>query len=141
MATKQQMTGMRGVYVVAAELCKRGFIVAPTSRNARGADLLVTDQECRRAYSVQVKANARTFGFWLLNSKTKGLVSETLIYVLVNLRKGGDEFFVVPSKVVSRKMGIYPPPPGKKSTWYAFGHKSAQPYRDRWDLFGSPTKS
>lgn len=26
MATKQQMTGMRGVYLVAAELCKRGLL-------------------------------------------------------------------------------------------------------------------
>ena len=37
------ITGMRGVYLVAAELSKRGFIASPTSRGAQGADLLVTD--------------------------------------------------------------------------------------------------
>jgi hypothetical protein len=39
MASKQQMTGMLGVYLTAAELVKRGFIVSPTSRSALGADL------------------------------------------------------------------------------------------------------
>lgn len=32
-----QITGMRGVYLVAAELSRLGFIVSPTSRGARGA--------------------------------------------------------------------------------------------------------
>jgi hypothetical protein len=57
MATKGQMTGMLGVYLVAAELSRLGFIVSPTSRSAAGADLLVTDQECQKAWSVQVKTN------------------------------------------------------------------------------------
>jgi hypothetical protein len=58
MATTGQMTGMRGVYLVAAELTRLGFIVSPTSRSARGADLLVTDQECQKAWSVQVKTKS-----------------------------------------------------------------------------------
>jgi hypothetical protein len=52
MASKAQMTGMLGVYLVAAELSGRGFIVSPTSRSAFGADLLVTDQQCKKAWSV-----------------------------------------------------------------------------------------
>ncbi len=66
MASKQQ-TGMRGVYLVAAELASRDFVVSPTSRSAIGADLLVTDHTCRRAHSVQVKTNARPATFWLLS--------------------------------------------------------------------------
>ena len=45
MAKNAIISGMTGVYLVAAELSKRGFIVSPTSRGAEGADLLVTDQE------------------------------------------------------------------------------------------------
>ncbi len=130
MAGKQQLTGMRGVYLVAAELCKRGFVVAPTSRSAVGADLLVTDQLCRRAYSVQVKTNARIFGFWLLGAKAKTLVSSTYVYVLVNLRKGGEqvEYFVVPSKVIAKKMYENKT---EKGTWRSFGYEHAEPYRDK----------
>ena len=58
MASKARMTGMLGVYLTAVELVKRGFIVSPTSRSAMRADLLVTDQLCQRAWSVQVKTNA-----------------------------------------------------------------------------------
>ena len=103
-----QIAGMRGVYLVAAELSRLGFIVSPTSRSAQGADLLVTDQLCNRAFSVQVKTNAKTFNFWLLNKKAKELISSSHIYVLVNIRGEGKdiEYFVVPSKVISEKMVI-----------------------------------
>jgi hypothetical protein len=71
MATSQQITGMQGVHLAAAELSKRGFIVSPTSRGAFGADLIVTDQSCNRVFSVQVKNNKKTFTFCLLNKKAK----------------------------------------------------------------------
>ena len=54
----RHITGMTGVYCAAAELSRQGYIVSPTSRSARGADLLVTDQSCLNAWSVQVKTNA-----------------------------------------------------------------------------------
>jgi hypothetical protein len=107
MAYKTQMTGMRGVYLVASELSRLGFIVSPTSRSAAGADLLVTDQKCKKTYSVQVKTNAKTFNFWLIGKKAKDTVSDTHIYVLVNIRqykKTGEkiEYFIVPSKQLAR---------------------------------------
>ncbi len=69
LATKSQLSGMRGVYLVAAELVARGFIVSVTSRSAAGADLLVTDEACAQAWSVQVKANANSGTYWLLGPK------------------------------------------------------------------------
>jgi hypothetical protein len=65
MASKGQVTRMAGVYLVAAELSRRGFIVSPTSGSAHGTDLLTTDLRARRTYAIEVKTNARTFGFWL----------------------------------------------------------------------------
>lgn len=73
MAAQHQMTGMLGVYLVAAELAKNGFIVSPTSRSAFGADLLVTDQKCRKAWSVQVKTNRKPASFWLVNKHSTDL--------------------------------------------------------------------
>jgi hypothetical protein len=37
-ASKDQMTGVRGGYLVAAELTRCGFIVSPTSRSAFGRE-------------------------------------------------------------------------------------------------------
>jgi hypothetical protein len=137
MASKQQMTGMHGVYLVAAELTNRGYIVSPTSRAAYGADLLVTDQHCRKAWSVQVKTNRKAASFWLLNARARETTSPSHVYVFVNMR--GDhrpDYYVVPSRTVAKKMRVTPP--GRSSTWYSFFRDSAKPHRERWEVFGNP---
>lgn len=137
MASKGQMTGMRGVYLVAAELARRGFIVSPTSRSAIGADLLVTDQKCKRAYSVQVKTNGRTFNFWLIGKNAQETVSETHIYVLVNLKntkRSGEmiEYFIVPSKKLVRR-GDH------DRDWPSIDREIILDCKDNWSAFGRPT--
>ena len=49
MTSKSQLTGMTGVYLVAAQLSRRGYIASPTSRSAQTADLLVVDVNRMRA--------------------------------------------------------------------------------------------
>ena len=81
MAIHTQLTGMIGVYLAAAELSHRGFIVSPTSRSARGADLLVTDQDCQKTWSVQVKTNANKNAkmrtTWSLSESNKYFTSDS----------------------------------------------------------------
>ena len=137
MTTKGQLTGMTGVYMVAAELTRRGFIASPTSRSARGADILVADQNCKHACSLQVKTNGKSASFWLLNAHAKDMVSPTHLYVLVNLIKDRPEFFIVPSRVVARRMDIAKQ---GKSTWYSISRKSVKEFKDNWDLLGEPGK-
>lgn len=137
MASKQQTTGMRGVYLVAAELTKLGFIASPTSRSAHGADILVTSQSCAKAFSVQVKTNAKTHNFWNVGEKAKKLTASTHLYVFVNIRtlKSGEvvEYYVVPSTVVAKKMRFSTSP---KSEWYSFYRADALRYKDKWSYFG-----
>jgi hypothetical protein len=135
MGSKHQLTGMTGLYLVAAELSKRGFIVSPTSRSALTADLLVTDTSCRNIYGVQVKTNASTFTFWLVGAKTSRIVSDHLIYALVNLRKSGPEFFLVPSRVVAQKVVHSPATETRKSVWYSVYLKDIAEHRDGWGIF------
>lgn len=138
MASKGQLTGMRGVYLVAAELSRPGLIASPTSRSTIGTDILVTDNFCKRSFSVQVKTNAKTFNYWLVGSRAKEIVSLSHVYVFVNLRSKKDgeaiEFYIVPSSVVAQKTRL-----GKaKSTgskWYLFNLNDAMPFKDKWDVF------
>ena len=133
MPLKGQLTGMTGVFLVSAELTRRGFIASPTSRSARGADILVADRNCKHACSIQVKTNAKNAGFWLLNSNAKDMVAPTHFYVLVNIRKDGPEFFVVPSEVVARKMDVATQ--GKtKTTWYSISRANVRGFEAKWDL-------
>lgn len=126
---------MTGVYLVAAELSKRGFVASPTSRSAQGADLLVTDTDCQRSYAVQVKTNARTFNFWLLSSKAREMKSKSLIYALVNLRKDRTDYYLVPSKVVADGVRESPPSKTRKSTWYSIYLDKIERYKDNWAIF------
>lgn len=135
MASKHQFTGMTGLYLVAANLSWRRFIVSPTSRSAHTADLLVTDALCLNTYAVQVKTNACTFSFWLVNPLTSQIVSESLVYAFVNLRKTGPEFYIVPSAVVAQKVRVSKPSKTRKSVWYSVYLNDIAEFRDKWDIF------
>jgi len=135
-ALSGQITGMRGVFLVAAQLARLGFIVSPTARNAAGADLLVSNQRCSKAFTVQVKANAKCGNNWLVGKRAKALSARTFIYVLVNnCSADAADLYVVPSKVVARHVHRIPRP---RSTWYAVYRKSVAAYQDAWSLFGKP---
>jgi len=127
---------MRGVYLVAAEIAARGLIVAPTSRSAAGADLLVTDENCDRALSVQVKTNSRPANFWLVGPRARSIASKSHLYVFVNIRPAGQahEYYVVPSKCVAEKSKIEVRP---SSTWYSFFRADAARFRSKWSLLGA----
>ena len=125
MRANGQMTGMLGVYLSAAELTKRGFIVSPTSRSAFGADLLVTDQRCLKAWSVQVKTNRKAASFWLVNPHVAQSQSESHIYVFVNNADAGPVFYAVPSRDVACIHKVKRRP---KTTWYQVDRKDLTGY-------------
>ena|SRR5215469_14333236 len=140
MASKAQMTGMLGVYLTAVELIKLGFIVSPTSRSAMGADLLVTDQHCRKSWSIQVKTNASTAKFWLMAKHAKEMASSSHVYVFVSVPKNAKRqpaFYVVPSKTVAESIRTSRPTKTRKATWYSWFRDDEQ-YKDRWQIFGNP---
>ena len=107
MASRFQ-NGMQGVFLAAAELTYRGFVVSLTARNAFGADLLVADNQCQHAWSVQVKTNQDTSSnFWLLNAHSENLKSDSHVYIFVALRGNQrPKFLVVPSRVVAEN-GVF----------------------------------
>jgi hypothetical protein len=133
------MTGMQGVYLVATELTKRGLVVSPTSRSTFGADLLVTDQKCKHAWSVQVKTNFDRRKFWLLSEHACEVTSDTHIYVLVNLgqknpqqMESPPDFYVVPGRVVARRKVKTPP----RGSLPAIEQPKIIEFKNRWELFG-----
>ena len=133
MPSDKLVTGMRGVYLVAAELSRLGYIVSPTSRGAQGADLLVTDSTCQRVYTVQVKTDTRN-PFWLIGKRVKSTVSKSHIFVLVRIRalKDGEsvEYYVVPSRKVS-ELGYL------KGNFPNIKRKDIERYKNKWKIFSN----
>jgi len=141
MATLGQMTGMLGTYLAAAELTRNGLVVSITSRNARGADLLVADQDYERTWSIQVKTNRKPASFWLLSKDYSELAAPRHIYLFVNLR--GDvrpDYYIVPSRVV-KKLGTTTSLRSGGSVWHEFSRRNAEPYKDKWLIFNRRTPS
>jgi hypothetical protein len=135
MATKGQLTGMTGVYLVAAQLSRRGFVVSPTSRSAHGVDLLASAPNGIRTLAFEVKTNARSFSFWLLGKKANQITVRSQYYVLVNLRKDIEEYFVVPSRIVAKRMVVKTRASGR-SKWRFIYLKDIERYRDKWPFAG-----
>ena len=135
------MTGMQGVFLVAAELTRHGLTASPTSRSSFGADILATDRECKRAWSVQVKTNAGSASFWLLHKHCSEVKSTSHVYVLVNLRqknqrsKLNPEFYVVPSRVLAARMRTTPPRGTTGSVFYSISRAKIEMYKERWAVF------
>jgi len=126
--------------LVAAELSRLGYSVAPTARNAAGADLLVFDPTTARAASIEVKTNAKRANFWLVGERTKTSGSPSHFYAFLNIstpRGGGEvyEYYLVPSEVVAQETVVQRSSTG--SIWYSFMLKSAEKYRDGWSQLHS----
>ena len=54
-----QLTGNVGLYYVCYRLSRLGWNVLPTSRNARGVDIVAYDQKGLRKHTIQVKTLSR----------------------------------------------------------------------------------
>lgn len=129
-ASKNQISGMRGVFLVAAELAERGFIVSPTSRSARGVDLLVTNPQGSRTFAVEVKSAAKTT-FWIVGKGAGKHPSGNNVWVFVKFGKQRERsrFFVVPSKYLRKfvRQGVMAP---------FVKRNDLLKYEDRWSAFG-----
>ena len=137
MASKGQFTGMTGAFLVAAQLSSKSLVASTTSRGAAGADILVTNAECEVAFSVQVKTNSKSAGFWILGKKEPSRGSKSHIYAFVNLGKdeSGDitgDYYLVPSAVV-RKVARFG---DEKWRNYSVYKADIMKYRNDWRLFG-----
>lgn len=142
MASKAQFTGMTGTFLVAAQLSARNLVASTTSRSAAGADILVTDEHCSAAFSVQVKTNSKSAGFWILGKKKPSVKVESYIYAFVNLRKNenGDitgDYYLVPSCVVT-KIARYG---GENWQNYSVYREDIEEYQNNWSALQKPPKA
>lgn len=126
-----KLIGDAGEFYVAFNLARRGVHPALLSTNAKGADLLVTD-DGQKIVSIQVKTSAARHDprIWQVNKPPS--VSKDFFFVFLNVFDDESkpvECFIVPSQDVLTL-----------TTWNKKWHnfkitKAIEPdYKDRWDL-------
>lgn len=139
------LSGVSGEYFVAAELSRRGFITSVTLKNAKGIDILITDEKAQVFIVIQVKTNQKTRKAWVLTEKSEKFHGDNLFYVFVNLNNFGilPDFYVVPSIIVSKQIKEshqnWLDTPGKKGQKHndnplRLFHDENDLYLNKWEL-------
>jgi hypothetical protein len=113
------------------ELSKRGWNVLPTSRNAKGVDVVIYNQKATQTHTIQVKTLSRKDPV-PFSSNLDNLVAE---YVII-CRKVFDEkpeMFIIKSNEV--KKHIHKGEKGGKISYW-LEPKDYEKYKDKWDTIG-----
>lgn len=130
MKRSNQLTGNVGLFYVCYLLSKRGWNCLPTTRNAKGPDLVIYSQDAKKFFTVQVKALSRKspvpFG-----SKPQ-LISD-FVFIVVNVFSKDPEIFIMTPEEV--KMRLHKgEKEGKISYWLQ--PKEYESFKDRWEMIG-----
>ena len=126
-----QLVGNMGLYYICYELSKRGWNALPTSRNARGIDIMIYSQDAVRKYTIQVKALSKIAPV-PLGSKLDNLYADYLI-ICGNVLKQ-PEIFV--TKIANIMSSIHKgEKDGRFSYWLQ--PKDFERFKDNWDVIGN----
>jgi hypothetical protein len=115
-----------GLYAVCWELSKRGWNVMPTSRNARGVDIVAFDQAAEKKITVQVKSLSK--GPVVPMGKDPHPIADYLV-VARGVDGKDPQFFVARRDQLENKIKCY----GKK---YWLQPAEYERFKDKWTMIG-----
>ena len=120
------LSGVAGEYFVAAELSRMGYIASITLRNSQGVDILCSNSSATKSVGIQVKTCSGGLRTWVLNEKAENYYSPNLFYIFVCLNQGKEspDYFVVPSRVVSKHVTF------SHKKWLATPGRHGQKHKD-----------
>ncbi len=129
-----QTIGNIGLYYVCYRLSLFGWNVLPTSRNAKGVDILIFSQDASRKISIQVKTLSKKNAV-PLGSNLNSLIAD---YVLVCVRNYPDEpiCYVLTSNEV-KKSAHRGEKNGRISYWLQRPKYETDAYKEKWKRIGS----
>jgi len=126
--------GNIGLYYVSYRLSRLGWNVMPTTRNAKGIDLLSYSQDAERKLSIQVKALSRPNPV-PLGTKLDNLLGDFFV-VCRNLALETPECFVLtPSEL--KGLAHKGEKNGKISYWLQPKAYGSSAFREKWDRIGT----
>jgi len=127
------VVGNMGLYSVCYELSKRGWNVMPTSRNARGIDIVGYAQDGKRTITVQVKALSRKNPVPLGKDQSLCNLIAEFVVIARGVRQEPDYFIATPDEV-RPLVHVGTNKKGEISCWLQ--PKDYEQFRSRWDRIG-----
>lgn len=127
----RQVVGTTGLYYVCYQLSKRGWNVLPTSRNARGVDVVVYSQEGARTHTIQVKTLSKGDPV-PLGTSLNNLIADCIVICRRPFSVEPEIFIATTDEVKSHIHEEMKD--GKKSYWLE--PKDYEDFRDNWNIIG-----
>lgn len=134
MKKASQVTGNAGVFFVCYRLSRLGWNAMPTSRNARGIDVLAYNAACTQAIGLQVKTLSKRAPV-PLGTSIDNLLGQ--FWIIVNNVEHAPTAFVMTPKEV-RERAHEGRKDGRVSYWLQPKAYEVGDFRERWDRIGSP---
>ncbi|MFH0982051.1 MAG: hypothetical protein V2A79_10975 [Planctomycetota bacterium] len=135
MKLSKDVVGNIGLFYVCYQLCLRGWNVMPTTRNARGIDVLVYSQDNSQKLSVQVKTLSHHPAV-PLGQHLDNLFADFIV-VCCNVATSTPEcFLLTPAEV--RRLAGRSGKEGRVSYWLERRDYEQEKFRANWDRMGDP---
>lgn len=131
----RQTSGIAGVYYVAAELSKLGYIALITTRNTKAAGIIAMNDKTGMTVAIEVKTCgiSTSDSFWLLSARDLEKRPDNFVYVFVKLHKdGAHDFYIVPAQFVMKNLEKQKVKTG--SIWYYMTRERITSFKQKWDL-------
>ncbi len=156
--------GLAGEFAVLSQLALRGFDANMTLGNTKSVDILLSHQQTRKMYKLEVKTHydsnsyrSKDFGYveshWRMSNKHEKIIDPNLFYCFVSIEKNTHNFafYIIPSSVVAKFISeshVYwlrgdklrkdtsmrSFMLGKSGEVYKIDMPILDNYKDRWDL-------
>jgi len=127
-----QITGNIGLYYTCYQLSRMGWNVMPTTRNARGIDLIAYNSEGSKFFGVQVKSLSKRNPVPLGTSLDKIMGD---FWVIINkVVTEPTAFILLPDEVKKKARCVEKE--GRISYWLEPGSYDTDNFREAWDRIG-----
>lgn len=135
MKLETQIVGNIGLFYTSYELSLMGWNVIPTSRNARGIDIIAYDSEAINYIGVQVKTLSKRNAVPLGNSLDK-IMSDYWV-IVDKVATEPRAFILLPNEV--KQLAKYNEKNGKRTYWLNPTEYDQENFRGSWSRIGLGT--
>jgi hypothetical protein len=125
-----QVVGNVGLFYICYELCKRGWNAMPTSRDARGVDILIYSQDGKKKYSIQTKSLTKKSPV-PIGTSLDGLIADYIIICRSIFEK--PEIFIAETRMIINR--IHKGVKNEKISYW-LQPKDYEEFRDNWKVIG-----
>jgi hypothetical protein len=133
---EMQITGNVGLYYTCYKLSRMGWNVMPTSRNARGIDIIAYSIDSSRFIGIQVKALSKRNPV-PIGTRLDKIMGDFWI-IVNNVSQEPRAFVMLPSEVKERVHRGEKD--GRISYWLQPASYDREEYREAWDRIGYGNK-